>query len=605
MCGLLGYVGQPDLEQLQKTLKSLLHRGPDGSDFYFNDHLYLGHTRLAINDLSTKSAQPMHSSCGNYTIIFNGEIYNHFTLRQELQHETFITSSDTETLLYAWKYWGSDCLQKLEGIFAFAIYEHQSQEIYLVRDQMGVKPLYYTIQENNIAFSSEIKTLQQAASSNYTFNTYAAYQYTQLLFSQQEYTLWNEVKRLQPGHYLKVNTVSLTIQETCYYEISFPSNTSSTETVLCQQLEELLFKTIEDQHLSDAPLGYLLSGGIDSSAIVALSRAIYPERFLQAFTLKPETSSPDFNHAKLIAKHTRTRLEEVDARYPSMPELTEYFIRLEEPIGELAPWYTYLLAERAKSFNYKVLLSGHGADELWAGYRRHQITLYDKYIQHLHYLQKPLHQSLTLFSNQSNIVRRLKKFSHAWHPSINHRLVYYYTWMHIEDSAQLFNTTTQEIHHHVFEPHIQTLNQLSHLSPLQKLLYLDQKQYLPNHNLLYTDKMGMAHGVEIRVPFLQQSMVNFVNALPDHYKLQNGTTKYLLKKVLRKHLPKSILNQKKYGFGQAESMVFKHVLINSLVSNQPSNTAFQLKSPQNLHTNQLLSLWGIQKLLQHKNKVDL
>ena len=557
MCGILGYFGGNSHDFKHKTSLDLInHRGPDFKDEIIGETYYLGHTRLSILDLSNNGNQPMISKDGNFVIIFNGEIYNHLDLRErELKSIDFTSTSDTETLLYGLIEIGVDFINKLNGIFAFSFYNFETKEFIIVRDQFGVKPLYYHLNENEICFSSESKALMSYLP-QVTVNESALKNYLNFLWSPGELTPVHEIKKLLPGHMVTGTSDNLkTIEITQYYQIPFNDAfiENKPEQYFIDALEERLVAAVKRQMLADVPVGFFLSGGLDSSLIVAIARKLYPEKKIECYTINsPDVSkegfTDDLNYAKKVADYLKVNLTIVEASSDILEFFDKIVYHLDEPQADPAPINVYNICNEAKKHGIKVLLGGTAGDDLFSGYRRHQALRLESVFSSLPlFFRKFLKKAVSGLNKQNPFIRRLSKlFKNIDQPKLE-RMIGYFDWIDVKILNGLFLKENNFDHHSFFKKLTKAIPEKT--SDLNKMLFWELNTFLVDHNLNYTDKLSMATGLEVRVPFLDKELVEFSTKIPVGLKLKGNETKYILKKVAERYLPKEIIYRPKTGFG--------------------------------------------------------
>ncbi|MDB5273297.1 MAG: asnB1, partial [Chitinophagaceae bacterium] len=392
MCGIAGivdYINPIDEALLHRMNARMAHRGPDDSGIYKHQSTGFAHHRLSILDLSRNGHQPMISNCGNYVIVFNGEIYNHKEIRNTIAHKyAFQSQSDTETLLYAFIEYGEQLFSKLNGIFSIAILDQRKDELYLVRDQYGVKPLYYYQKDKVVLFASELKSMLEYKSFDRSVDYAALVNYINFLWSPGEKTPFLHVRKLLPGHYIKLSTTRpdrFSIVQ--YYDIPFTgiySKLSEEEQVF--GLQQRLEKAVERQLQSDVPVGFFLSGGIDSSAILAMAKKLYPKERFPCYTIdsgedRYEGFSSDLYYAKKVAEHLNVPLKIIRADVDMISHFDQMIYHLDEPQADAAPLNVLEISKAASLDGVKVLLGGTGGDDLFSGYRRHQALNYEPLFQ--------------------------------------------------------------------------------------------------------------------------------------------------------------------------------------------------------------------------------
>lgn len=561
MCGIIGIVNDNANKYITQCNTKISHRGPDSNGEFINGNIAFGHQRLAIQDLSPNGHQPMHSADGRYTLIFNGEIYNHQEIRLEIAHKyPFKSTSDTETILYGFIEYGVSLWKRLNGIFALAIFDNQTRDLWLVRDQFGVKPLYYYHHEETLLFSSEIKAFSEFPDFDKTLDYTALLNYIYFLWSPGEQTPFKHVKKLLAGHYLHLNTATpsvINIEK--YYEIPFNgAYTKATEKELIEELDQRLFKAVERQLLSDVPVGFFLSGGLDSSLIVAMAKKIRPNEHLRCYTIDAnngetfEGFTNDLQYAHLVAKHLDLDLQIVNAQPDIVKDFDKMIYHLDEPQADPAPLHVLNICKQAREDGFVVLLGGTAGDDLFSGYRRHQALAYEPYIQMMPKILVKGLEKLVLLINMGNpTFRRIRKFLHSIDKSPSERLADFFCWTPLNVAKNLFSDKAKQKIGDYNPAHI-LLDALKNIPkethPLNQMLYWDLKYFLTDHNLNYTDKLSMAVGVEVRVPYLDLELLEFSTTLPLNLKMKGTTTKYLLKKVAERYLPHDVIYRPKTGF---------------------------------------------------------
>ena len=562
MCGIVGVISSEAERKIKECNKSISHRGPDDEGYYVEGRLALAHRRLSIQDLSKNGHQPMLSYDENYIIIFNGEIYNHWEIRNELDNKyKFVSQTDTETVLYGFIEYGEEILNKLNGIFSFSVYNKITNELFIARDHFGVKPLYYYCDNNLFWFSSELKSILPLKFNN-DIDLEAIENYLTFLYSPGEKTPFKKVLKLLPGHYIRLNLNNFqrfTLNK--YYDIQFDNsrlNKSVNELII--ELEKLLTRAVERQLLSDVPVGFFLSGGLDSSCIVALAKKLHPNKKFNCYTIRTndgqdmeEGFSNDLHYARLVAKHLDVNLIEVDSKIDILNEFDKMIYHLDEPQADPAPLSVLQICIKAREDGQIVLLGGTAGDDLFSGYRRHQAIRIEKYLKITPlFFRKCIKKMIYGFSVDKPIVRRLRKLTSNIDTSQIDRLVGHFGWINKVVLKNIFSKKNQN-----FKSEYNPLNILKESlrnipeekDLLNQMLYLEMKYFLTDHNLNYTDKMSMAAGVEVRVPFLDKELVEFSTQIPTNLKMKGITTKYILKKVMEKYLPSEVIYRSKSGFG--------------------------------------------------------
>jgi asparagine synthase (glutamine-hydrolysing) len=563
MCGIVGIISNHANQLINSMVDSIEHRGPDDSGIYNGDRIALGHRRLSIVDLSPLGHQPMVSECSNYILIYNGEIYNHNLIREDLIKKGYVFKglSDTETLLNGYIEYGRDILNKLNGIFAFAVYSKNKNELLIARDQFGVKPLYYMAHKDAFLFSSELKSLIKHPTLDKSIDHTAIMDYINFLYSPAEKTPFTQLLKVAPGHYILYDLNTNTLKQDKYYDIPFTGKVSSVGMEeLSFQLEKKLFEAVERQLMSDVPIGFFLSGGLDSSLVVAIAKQLYPEMQLDCFTIDSgegkisnEGFTSDLYYAKLLSEKLKLNLNIVDAKINILSDFDKMIWYLDEPQADPAPLNVLKICQAAKNKGIKVLLGGTAGDDLFSGYRRHQALNYDFFFN---YIPNAILTTATNASKRLDVSkpfnRRLRKFLHDANKTKLERMAGYFAWLPYERNLNLYSDKVKRKLSN-YQPNQILFDLLNNIpndtDDLNKMLYWEMKTFLMGHNLNYTDKMSMAVGVEVRVPFLDLELVKFSTTIPVHLKLKGKTTKYILKKVAEKYLPTEIIYRPKSGFG--------------------------------------------------------
>ncbi len=577
MCGLTGFSGKFSKKLLTQMIEKIKSRGPDDrGDLYFSlpdgsGFLGLGHTRLAILDLSQEGHQPMSLKCPccqmpekieqKVWIVFNGEIYNFLELKNNLISDghVFFSQTDTEVLLHLYIKYGIEFLNKLNGMFALSIYDGRSQEIFLARDPMGIKPLYYSENSEGVLFSSELKSLLESDSVSRNLDLTAIHNYLTFLWSPGERTPCEKIKKLLPGQYAVIKH-SRIIKKEFFYDIPLGNQFTGTYQEAIGLVQDGLKTAVKRQLISDVPVGTFLSGGVDSSAIVAMMRGHMPEAEIHAYVIDAENKTSldgknrDVDFAREVAGQYKINLHELNIQ-PSLLDSLEHMIeRLDEPQADPAALNVELIARQARKDGITVLLSGSGGDDIFSGYRRHQALLLDKYLERTpSFLRslvgsgaRKLQNGHGYFMNHANL-RRIVKGLVSIDQSRSDRLKIAFEWSNQSMRESIFQPE-------VFRAHEDTL-QLSldrlppSISQLDKMLYLECKHFLVDHNLNYTDKMSMSCGVEVRVPFLDLDLVKLAFLMPDKFKMHNNIPKGLLKDAMSPYLSQKLLHREKTGFG--------------------------------------------------------
>jgi asparagine synthase (glutamine-hydrolysing) len=549
------------------------HRGPDDHGIWerrFPDgqHIGLGSQRLAILDLSPGGHMPMSNEDGSVWITYNGEIYNFLALRRELENEghRFVSNSDTEVVLHLYEEEGSACVQRLKGMFAFAICDLRgaAPTLFMARDHFGIKPLYYHQQGRRFAFASEVKALLQVPGIEAELDHESLHQYLTFLWVPDPKTMFSRIYKLPAGHFAIFRDGSLQIQR--YWDLEFPdadTHFSLSEEDLVREIRERLRASVEAQMVSDVPVGAFLSAGLDSSSIVAMMAAKRPVRtYTITFPKKYRVGENTLDNpavAARLAQQLGCENEQIVVEPDVSSLLPKLIWHMDEPVADPAIIAAYLVCREA-SKSATVLLSGIGGDELFAGYRKYSAYYWAQIYRRLpRALQRAINASvlhLPVFRGRTmkGVVRLAKKMACSASLSPTDAFVRNCTYL-VEGqksalytpgfAAELINSDADIQHHSAFD-------RMQHADFLNQMLYADTKIFMTSLNLTYNDKMSMASSVEVRVPFLDRELAEFVAMqVPPRYKLHGytyPTTKYILRQAMSPILPTEVLRQPKAGF---------------------------------------------------------
>lgn len=534
------------------------HRGPDSSGTFQHENLFLGHQRLSIQDLTEGANQPMYCADGRHILVFNGEIYNHWELRKsELPNYDFKTKSDTETLLALYINYKENVLKLLNGIFAFVVFDRQENTLFVARDHFGVKPLYYSLSDTNFSCASELKAFLPFQI-NKELDIKAIQAYLTFMWCPGEDTPFDSIKKLLPGSYIHVDLKDLSKTKIVrYYTLKFPVHAVNDRPFQnwVDTLDFILCKAVERQLLSDVPVGFFLSGGLDSSLLVAVAKKLYPDKKFKCYTIDSGESKDGFEkdlfYAKKVAAFLNVDLTEIKVDSSIFSKFDDIIWYLDEPVSDPAPFNVYEISKQAREDGIKVLISGTGGDDIFSGYRRHQALIIDQYIDYIPiWLRSLIKNVIQDITSDKSFVRRLKKFTKSITRSKNDRLIGFFEWQDFDFIRKLIIDNLQgklSSQNAYFEKLLHDVENVE--DDLNKLLYLEVYTFLVDHNLNYTDKAGMANSVEIRVPFLDKDLVEFSVTIPTCYKMRGSQTKYILRKVAERYLPKEIIYRSKTGFG--------------------------------------------------------
>ena len=554
------------------ALKSIEHRGRDDEGIFVSKpfgpdelKMCLGHRRLSIIDTSPAGHQPMFTEDKRFTIILNGEIYNYKKIRAELEAkgEVFTTNSDTEVLLKAFRKWNVGCLEKLNGMFAFAVWDDLEKELTLVRDRAGIKPLYYAKTGNNFVFASEIKAILATGLMRAELDQEGLDQYLTFLWTPDPQTTFKNIFKLPPAHYLQWKNGEVTQRE--WWDLSFDEiDTGKSEEQWREELLGMLDRVVDMEMLSDVPLGAFLSGGVDSSSIVALMNGHSDGRKVSTYTvgieqkdLRYDIIPDDAVWARRVGKLFHTDYHEFMLK-PEVADLLPMLVRhLDEPVADPAVITSYLVSKAARE-TLTVLLSGVGGDEVFAGYPRHlamKLAIGFDLVPPL--IRKPIFNVIEsvlpggLPGKFTAPLRNAKKFARSAGMDFEDRYLGFGTYFTAEAKQRLYSDDLKERSKNfdAYQYHHRYFDRVKHADPLNRLLYVDFKTFLPCLNLAYTDKTSMAANLEVRVPFLNVELVELAAKMPVGLKLKGLKRKYILKLAAEKLLPHDIVWRKKAGFG--------------------------------------------------------
>ena len=557
MCGIVGVAalrGQ-SVPALDSAVAKIAHRGPDGNGIYSTGHVILGHTRLAILDPSEAGAQPMISHDGKFAMTYNGEIYNFATLRDELAQRgvVFRGHSDSEVLLEGYAHFGTDVLQWLNGIFAFAIVNNETQELFIARDHLGIKPLYWAQGPFGFGFASEIKALIKAVPISKDIDSITVEQHLTYIWSPGERTMFKDVKKLDPGTALIVRDGRIARRIHYWDDAKYEPRRDWAKDECATSLADCVSAAVERQMVSDVPLGAFLSGGLDSTAIVAAARHVDPA--ISCFTMAVSGGmqgelTEDLHYARLAAKSLGVHLTEIEIKPSDIFGNIESMVQsLDEPLADPACLNLRFIAAAARKSGIKVMLSGTGGDDIFSGYRRHTASRYNHLWDYIPTgLRASVSKSASGAKQNTNIARRAAKILRDIGRDRNARIAALFAWC-TPETAQSVMIASEMKNEWAFDELLTYVENLGRIPDVEKCLALDRRYFLADHNLTYTDKMGMAVGTEIRVPLLDLEVVKFAATIPAEWKFLNRDAKGMFKQSQVGRVPSEILNRPKSGFG--------------------------------------------------------
>ena len=560
ICGRLNFDPGSRVERgvVERMLNTIRHRGPDDEGVYLASNVGLGHRRLSIIDLKT-GHQPLSNEDGSVWIVFNGEIYNYLELRRLLlaKGHIFNTQTDTEVIIHLYEEFGAECLEKLRGMFAFAIWDEKTRTLFVARDRVGIKPLYYCLTNSTLIFASESKAILADLSVNREMAPEIIDRFLTFHYLPGEETLFKNIRKLPPGSYLISKDGRNEVRQ--YWDLHFPPSIDRPSDSLSREAAEeqllyLLRDSIDLHMLADVPIGVLLSGGVDSTAV--LSYAVESAKDVSSYTVGFSGDlgvTDERPYAKIAAKAFNTQHHEITigaAEFAAF--LPEYIWHMEEPVCEPPAIALYYVSQLAKK-SVKVLLSGEGGDEAFAGYSNYRNLLWlERTKRSFSWLNGSAGRGFGLASSlfQSQRLAKYVPLMDASFPD------YYYS--RTSTSQPSSESDLRRLYSLEFA---RTINRESTVEPIRKLhasarglntldamLYIDTKSWLPDDLLIKADRMTMANSVELRVPLLDHKILEFAAGLPTDLKIRRFTTKYLAKRALESRVPKPILRRPKAGF---------------------------------------------------------
>lgn len=555
MCGIAGIFdqsGEPVNRELLDRMTSIIqHRGPDGSGQFIDREVGLGHRRLSIIDLAA-GAQPMTNEDGQLQVVFNGEIYNFVELRQELQSlgHVFATHSDTEVIVHAYEQWGTDCVTRFNGMFAFALWDGHKRELFLARDHLGIKPLYYIQVGRKVLFGSEIKSLLQDPECPRGVDVESLSELFTFRYVPSPKTLFQGIQKLPPAHWMRISSRGIETERFWNWVPQIRKDWS--EEALVEEYQALFEDAVKLQLRSDVPLGLFLSSGVDSGVLLAIMSQ-FGSSPVQTFTLGfdgGERTNEVEDAAQVAAQFGADHYSQMVSADDYADYYTRYLNDLEEPVGHETAAAFYFVAKMT-SEKVKVALTGQGADEPWAGYDRYVgVKLSTFYSRMPKVLSNDLAQVVAKMPGRMEKIKR--GLNSLGETDILTRFAKVYSFFSAEMKDQLYLGALKDQQN--ADPYgtrlaLQRLqSDVRHLDPVTQMLYIDTRANLPDDLLMVGDKTSMANSLEVRVPFLDYRLVEFIETLPPSLKLRGFTGKYLHKKALLKWLPREVVYRKKKGF---------------------------------------------------------
>ena len=574
MCGIVGIInldGKPEINRslLNDMNQSQLHRGPDEGNMHIEAGIGLGHRRLSIIDLSS-GQQPLANEDGSVIVTYNGEIYNFNELRDELliQGHQFKTHSDTEVIVHAWEQWGEECVTRFRGMFAFAIWDRNQQIAFIARDRLGIKPIYYAqLANQQFIFSSELKALKVHPQLNKELDPCAIEEYFTLGYIPEPRSIYKHVNKLEPGHSLLISLKGqAAIKPKQYWDVSFEESVQGSEQEIAEELINQLKEATKIRMVSEVPIGAFLSGGVDSSAIVAMMAGLSVEPVNTCAIGFDHQAYDETHYAEAVARQFKTNhyQEQVDSNdFQLIDQLINFY---DEPFADSSALPTYQVCKLARK-NVTVALSGDGGDENFAGYRRQRLHMNEEKVRGIlpYSIRKPIFGALGAVYPKLDWAPQFLRAKTTFQALARHSAEAY---MHsvalssIEQRQQLFSSELKNQLQgyqvvEVFNRHAKNCSSDSALSLIQ---YLDFKTYLTGDILTKVDRASMANSLEVRVPILDHKLVEWIAKLSPELKLKGQEGKYIFKKSLEPYLSDDVLYRKKMGFSVPLSHWFRNEL---------------------------------------------
>lgn len=577
MCGITGLISSQSVaeHQIDKMNNCIMHRGPDDDGIFVRGNIGLGQRRLSIIDLEG-GKQPISNKDGSVWIVFNGEIYNYKELKSKLIHKyAFKTNSDTEVLLHLYEEKGEKCLQELRGMFAFAIYDFNEKKLFAARDHLGQKPFYYYHEDGKFAFASEIKAILSLDDNLRKLDAEALYEYLTVRIITPPRSMFKGIRKLPPAHYLVLQNNKLSIKK--YWDLKFEPKYSWNFNETLKKLDNEIEETVKYHLVSDVPVGAFLSGGMDSSLVVAMMSKFYDTSFKTFAGDVPYKDYSEISYARLVSQRYNTDNHELRFTPSLVKTLPDIVWHLDEPSDSLCV-AMYYISELAKK-EVKVVLGGDGGDELFGGYDRYYGNVYASI-----YALVP-----ELIRNK--IFGKLLKFlpEGFWYQSTSHKL----NWIHQISSFKNGERYAKSLSYFYFSGEISKnlltekfLSEVNYFDPeasiknyfnsenanelIDKMLHSDSMIRMPDHPVMILDRMAMAHGLEARSPFLDHKLAEFSAKIPPKFKIKGRKRRYIQTELARKYLPSELIDRKKQGFASPINYLLENefkYLFNKFLSN--------------------------------------
>lgn len=554
ICGIYNFNGRPvDGELLRRMNNTMVHRGPDNEGYHLDDRIGLGHRRLSIIDLNT-GHQPIFNEDKTKVIVFNGEIYNFKDLRGKLENKghRFKTKTDTEVILHGYEEWGTECVERLRGMFAFAIWDSKQQTLFLARDRLGIKPLYYFCKNSKLIFASELKAILEDRSVQKDLDFEALSDYLSFGYIPAPKTIFKSIRKLPPGHILIQSPEGVNTEK--YWDLQFQPGSHNSVDEYCNRIIETLEESIRLRLISDVPLGAFLSGGIDSSVVVAIMSHLIQKPVITNSVGFSRREFCELEYAQITSRLFGTNHHEFVVDPDAVDVVNKLSWHFDEPFADSSAIPTYYVSKMTRQ-NVTVALSGDGGDENFTGYRRYYFDRLENRIRAI--LPDPLRRNVigllasiypkadwlpqlfrakTLLTNvsQDPVYGYFNSMSYFL-PGMKDRILSHDVKNNLHDYDSI----------EVFRKHYEKCDSND---PLTRTQYVDFKTYLVDDILTKVDRASMANSLEVRVPILDHEFVELVAQIPSQLKLNGKTSKYIFKKAASRLLPNEILNRKKMGF---------------------------------------------------------
>lgn len=540
MCGFCGFIGQDENKEdkIKKMMDKIIYRGPDSSGMHIDEEIALGFRRLAIIDLK-EGHQPIYNEDGNKVIVFNGEIYNYQEIKEDLlkKGHKFTTKTDTEILLHGYEEYKEELLNKLRGMFTFAIWDKQEKELFIARDFFGIKPMYYVKQENELVFGSEIKCVLEHPKVEKKLNRNALDNYLTFQYSVPNDTFFEGIKCLPPGHYLKYKDGQIVINK--YYEVKFEENKSLTLEKAVDEIEKVFKDSVEAHKISDVEVGCFLSSGIDSSYVASNFKG------QKTFTVGFEYDNyNEIGYAQELSKEIgcdhHYKVISTEEYWNSIPQIQYY---MDQPLADPSCIALYFVSKMA-SEHVKVVLSGEGADEFFGGYNIYNEPFSLKPTKILpRWVWKIGYNILNVIPGNfkgKNFVRRASL-------KLEERFIGNANLLSVKERRKLLKHVSENevLPTDITRPFYEKVKEQDDVTKMQ---YIDIHLWMVGDILLKADRMSMANSLELRVPFLDKEVFNVARTLPTNLKVNNGTTKYALREAAKRNIPEKVAMKKKLGF---------------------------------------------------------